>query len=260
MFRLLPALSSTILLLASVSSWGAGSLVLIDAAPAESTLALGLSLHAWPDGTNTGRAPLRIWPGFDYYARNGFFASTDNSVGWNFSPREEFQYGLRLWPQAGRDVSRLPAGLEGFGTRIQPQAFANWQVFPALLLQSGFAYGAARDHQGQQLEFGATTGFPLGEGGLVGLGVAATYANGDFRNSYFGVSPQESVRAQMPVRVLGAGWQDRSLTLSFEQKFGAHWRLDGQVLQSWLLGAAADSPVTEHRVLHAATLSLWYQF
>ncbi len=264
MFRLWPRLFSILvcagLLIVPVEGRCAGSLVLLDAAPAESTLAVGASLHAWPDSTNTGRSSTRLWPAFDYYSHSGFFASTDDAVGWNLSRREAFQYGLRLWPQPGRDISRLPAGLDGFGTRIQPQAFANWQVWPALLLQSGYAYGAGRHHDGQQLELGATTGFPVGEGGLVGIGIAANYADRAFRNAYFGITPQEAVRTQLAARAIGSGWQDRSVLLSFEQKLGGHWRLDGQVLQSWLLGGAAESPLAQHRISHAATLSLWYEF
>jgi outer membrane scaffolding protein for murein synthesis (MipA/OmpV family) len=246
-------------MLACGASWASGSLLLIDPVPAASTLAGGVTVRAWPDSTNAGTAVTRVWPAFDYYADAGVFVSTDNAVGWNLSRREDLQFGLRLWPQPGRDVSKLPAGLDRLGLRVQEEAFANWQALPALLLQSGYSFGAGRNHRAQQLELGVTTGVPLGQG-LIGLGFAANYADREFRNSYFGVTEQEAARAQIPAWNLGNGWQDTSMTLSFEQHFGARWVLDGQLLRTWLLGAAADSPLARQRLQHAATLTLWHTF
>ena len=86
-----------------------GSLLLIDAPPAISTLAVGPSLWTLPAYPGAQHERPRLIPGIDYYAASGFFASSDSAVGWNFAPREKVQAGLRLWPHTGRSAHESPA-------------------------------------------------------------------------------------------------------------------------------------------------------
>lgn len=234
----------------------AGNLLLIDAPPQSTTLAVGPSLWSLPRYPGGGKNELRLLPGVDVYTSGGFFASTDLGLGWNASPRSDAQAGVRLWPQFGRRGSDAPAGLQPIGDRVQLEAYGNWQAMRALLLQAGVLHGAGRHHDGSQLELGATSGLPIGDD-LLGLGASATWANRAFRQSYFGVSAQESAASGLPAWNLGAGWQDAALTFSGEHRFGPHWRLDGQWIVTRLLGAAAHSPVAQRRQSSMATLTLW---
>lgn len=234
----------------------AGNLLLIDAPPPSTTVAVGPSLWSQPRYPGARSAEQRMLPGVDVYTSAGFFASTDSGVGWNVAPGAGVQTGLRLWPQFGRKASDAPAGLRPIGDRVQLEAYANWQALRALLLQAGVLHGAGNGRHGDQLELGATSGLPLGDV-LLGLGLSGTWADRAYRQGYFGVSAQESAASGLPVWAVGGGWQDAALTFSGEHRFGAHWRLDGQWVLSRLLGEAARSPVAQRRSSSIATLTLW---
>jgi outer membrane scaffolding protein for murein synthesis (MipA/OmpV family) len=245
--------------LAAAAAWpalAAGNLVLIDPPPAATAVAVGPSLWSLPRYPGARGSELRLLPGVDVYTSSGFFASTDSGVGWNFAPGDDVQTGLRLWPQLGRRAPDAPPGLQPIGDRLQLQAYANWQAMRALLLQAGVLHGAGRQRDGSQLELGATTGLPLA-GDLLGIGLSATCADRAYRQSYFGVSAQESAASGLPAFGLAGGWQDAALTFSGEHRLGAHWRLDGQWVLARLLGAAAQSPVAQRRRSSTATLTLW---
>ena len=236
-----------------------GTLLLIDKPPESRTLAVGPSVWSMPTypGSRTTRA--LVIPGFDYYAPSGFFASTDASIGWNLTHSDVVQMGVRVWPQFGRDDKYSPAGAGAVGTRLQAQGFFNVQAMRALLLQSTVSYGAGSRHDGGQIEIGATSGLPIGSD-ILGIGVAASYANHAFRQSYFGISDAQAVGSGLAATNLPYGWQDVSLIVSGEHKFSEHWRIDGQVIAARLEGAAARSPLTQSRRQVAATVTLWRDF
>ena len=244
----------------------AGSLLLIDAPPADTTWSGGLSVRGWPRAPDSSHQNTGLLPAVDYEAPSGFFAATDTGLGWNLAPTlldgaaaKDWQFGARLWPQSGRPRRESPPGVERLGTRIVGEAFANVQVLPALLLQSGLSWGSGRRHDGGQLELGATSGIPLGDD-LLAVSLAATYANAAHLRGSFGVRPAESTSSGLPVWRPGAGWQDWSIALSGEHKFSADWSVSGQWLHSRLIGQAARSPLTHDRDQPSFIISLWHRF
>lgn len=241
----------------AANAWG--TLLLIDSPPAAARLSIGPSAWSMPAYPGSRAARALVIPGIDYQTPSGLFASTDLGLGWNLSRRSDIQSGVRLWPQFGREGTQGPRGLNGIGTRIQGQGFLNYQAAEALLLQSTLSYGAGRRHDGAQFEFGATSGVPIGPD-LLGIGVAASYANRSFRQSYFGVSSSESIISGLPATTLGSGWQDVSLTLSAEHKLSDKWRISGQFIAARLVGEAARSPITRSRSQLASSVTLWRDF
>ncbi len=237
----------------------AGNLLLIEAPPKQTTLALGASVWSLPQYPGARKSDTLVLPALDYQHANGFFASTDLGLGWNLSPTPAVQAGVRLWPQFGRSRKDSPAGLEPIGLRIQPQAYANLQVGQVLLLQSALLYGAGRDRDGVQVELGATSGIPVGDS-LIGIGLAASWANRAYQQSYFGVSAAESRASGLPAFSPKAGLLDTSLTVSAEVKFGPQWRLSGQLVLARLSTDTARSPVVQDRRQDLATLTLWRSF
>jgi outer membrane scaffolding protein for murein synthesis (MipA/OmpV family) len=236
-----------------------GTLLLIDKPPETRTLSIGPSVWSMPTYPGSRGARALLIPGFDYYAPNGFFASTDTAVGWNLTHSDAVQAGVRLWPQFGREGKHSPPGINSVGTRLQAQGFFNVQAMRALLLQSTASYGAGARHDGGQVELGATSGLPIGQD-LLGVGVAASYANHAYRQSYFSISPSEAIASGLPAATMPYGWQDVSLTFSGEHRFSEHWRLSGQVIAARLVGAAARSPLTQSRGQLAASMTLWRDF
>lgn len=257
--RVLCAAFSAALLMVTVPARAAGNLMLIEAPPPKSTLAVGGSVWSLPAYPGAKKSDTLVLPALDWQLPNGLFVSTDTGVGWNLSSNKALQAGVRLWPHFGRSRKDSPAGLEPISLRIQPQAFANLLVGEVLLLQSGVLYGAGRDRDGLQVELGATSGIPIGDS-LIGIGVATTWANKAYRNSYYGVSAAESRSSGLRAFALDSGWLDTSLTVSAEVKFNAQWRLSGQVVLARLNKSVAASPVAQQRSQDLATLTLWRNF
>lgn len=267
--RALPVLLTGLaglLALPALPAFAAGSLLLIDAPPAEATLSGGLSVHRRPAAPGSARERSELLPAFDYEHPSGFFAATDTSVGWNLAPQllapaaaKDWQLGLRLWPQFGRSRRESPPGIEPLGTRATVEAFANVQALPVLLLQSGLSWGSGRHHDGGQLEVGATSGLPLGDD-LLAISLAATWANAAHQRGSFGVSAAESLASGLKPWQPGSGWQDWSVALSGEHKFSATWSVSGQWSRARLIGAAARSPLTQQPVQDSLLISVWRRF
>jgi outer membrane scaffolding protein for murein synthesis (MipA/OmpV family) len=199
-----------------------GSLILLDAPPKEDTLSIGSSYWQVPRSPDGQHTTYALTPALDYERHDGWFVSTETGVGYNASPSDQWQAGARLWPQFGRARQDATPDLPRIGPRLQAQGFANVKVADVALLQSAVSYGAGLHRDGMQTEVGVTSGIPW-TSGLLGVGIAATYANRSFRRDETGVDH--------------AGWTDWSWTLSFDQKLGGRWHADGQLQRATILGA-----------------------
>ncbi|MHB1204632.1 MAG: MipA/OmpV family protein [Rhodospirillaceae bacterium] len=67
--------------------------------------------------------------------------------------------------------------------------------------------------------------------------------------SFFGVTPAESLETHLPVFNAHAGFKDISPSVSAEYKFSDHWSADGSVQYVYLLNDAYMSPVSRTRGL-----------
>jgi len=266
-FLPLPSLGLLTLLLTAPlrPAQAAGTLLLLDDPPAESQWAGGLSWRGWPRAPGSSHQRQGLMPALDYSAPNGFFLSTDTGVGWNLAPAllgesgHGWQLGARVWPQAGRPRRDAPPGIDSLNSRLGAELFANAQVHPALLLQSGLSLGGGRYRHGSLLELGATSGIPLGQD-LLAISLAASYGNSAQLRGSFGVSPAEAARSGLPEFHPASGWQDWSVSLSGEHKFSSDWSVSGQWTHARLIAQAARSPLTQSRQQPSFILSVWHQF
>ncbi len=244
----------------------AGSLLLLDEPPEATTWQGGLSVRGWPSAPGSARQREALLPALSYESPNGLFAATDTGLGWNLAPAllghdsaKTWQLGARLWPQSGRSRRESPPGVDRLGSRLITQLFANAQPLPELLLQSGLSWGSGRHHNGNQLELGATSGIPLGAD-LIGISLAATYADAAHLRGSFGIGPRESQASGLPVFRPHAGWQDWSVAVSAEHKFSADWTVNGQWLHAHLVDQAAASPLAHSHDQPSFLISIWHRF
>lgn len=257
----LTALAATAGLLPAPPACAQGGLILLDAPPHQAyRLSIGPTLLAFPRDPGSSQTQALLIPGLDFYTRQGLFVSTDNGVGWNLSQRDDLQWGLRLWPQLGRARNALGhPGLPGVGDRLQKGLFANFAPLSYVLLQSSLLTGAGQGGDGVVGELGATVGLPFGQpDNTFALSVGATWANGPYRQSYFGITPAMAQASGLPAWHVGAGWQDLNIGLVGEVPLNKRWTLSGQLSSARLLGAAAASPLTQSRDQSTLSLTLWY--
>jgi hypothetical protein len=105
-----------------------GGLILIDKPPAQDySLSIGPGVAGYPESPGSSRTKVVPIPGVDFYWSLGAFASTDIGLGWNFSRREDLQFGVRLWPVFDRDDKcSQQLGLSNVGTRLGKGLFLNY--------------------------------------------------------------------------------------------------------------------------------------
>ena len=85
---------------------------------------------------------------------------------------------------------------------------------------------------------------------MLGLNLSTTYANSQYMDSYFTVSPLDSLRTGLSgIRLrpydAGSGIKDVAATLIGRYNFDKHWGIMGALQFKQLVGDAADSPVTD---------------
>lgn len=90
---------------------------------------------------------------------------------------------------------------------------------------------------------------PIGKYGTLGLGAATTFASGNYTQTYFGVSPENSILSGLPSYSAGSGLRDARLTALFVQPVSRSWAIGGGVIFARMLGDAADSPITQRQNL-----------
>jgi outer membrane scaffolding protein for murein synthesis (MipA/OmpV family) len=153
------------LLFSTLNAHALGGLILIDAPPKDGyTLAVGPALAGYPEAPGSDRTKVLPLVGVDFESASGGFISTDIGAGWNFSKREDLQFGARLWPVFGRDDDRSRArGLDDVGNRLGLGLFLNYEPWQFLVLQSSLLTGSGSDRNGTQFETGATIAAPLGD-------------------------------------------------------------------------------------------------
>ncbi len=251
----------TLLLGPALNAYALGGLILIGAPPKEGyTLAMGPALAGYPEAPGSDRTKLLPLLGVDYQSSNGAFFSTDIGAGWNFSKRDDLQFGARLWPVIGRNDDRSRSrGLDDVSSRLGAGLFLNYEPWEFLILQSGLLAGSGNDRDGAQFELGATVGAPLGDSVLVGLTLGTTWANGAYMRNYYGISQQTSASSGLPVFTPGGGNSDVNAAINAQWKISPKWKLSGEWLVARLIGDAGHSPVTLSRTQNTFSMTLWYQ-
>jgi outer membrane protein len=81
----------------------------------------------------------------------------------------------------------------------------------------------------------------------VSLGVGATYADEDYMETYFGVSPSDADRTALPVFEADGGIKDVRILPAVVVHLSEFWHVGVGARYQRLLGDAEDSPVVDDR-------------
>ncbi len=92
--------------------------------------------------------------------------------------------------------------------------------------------------------------------------VGATYADNDYMDNYFGVSPTQSARSRAGLGVYDseAGFKDVHVYLGMAYDIDQQWSVLAGVGYKRLIGDAADSPVVETEDQFFGSLGVTYRF
>lgn len=203
-----------------------------------------------------------LLPAIDYQWSNGWFAGVGNGLGYNASTRPELQYGPRLTVDLGRDESRSEA-LRGMGSiDVQPElgVFFNRLWGPRLAFTSSLRQGSGMQRRGLVLDLGTSYGVSVGAQTRLSLGLGAHWANADYMQDYFGVTPAQSAASGYAVASPGAGWRNASVNLSLSHRIDRETSLFAGIAFNQLLGDARESVLTRRSTSLTGVAGVAYAF
>ena len=222
----------------------------------------GVAFIAGTEYPGSNERRNQILPLLDYQWSNGWFAGTSNGVGYEFGKRLDMQYGLRLTFDRGRDADRSDV-LRGMGDiDIKPEAgaFFNYFVSPQIFLTSSLRFGAGNSGRSMVVDLGAGYATQLAPQWRIAVGAAATLANADAMQSYFGVTPAQAAASGHAVYTPGSGLRDVRANLSLNYFLTRQVTFTTALSVSALQGGAKDSPLTRKTTSPTGVFVIGYAF
>ncbi|MBC3870166.1 MipA/OmpV family protein [Undibacterium oligocarboniphilum] len=230
--------------------------------PKDVNFSLGAAALYLPKYKGSDEHRVTAYPLFDGQWKNGAFFSAVNGLGYNFSKIQGLQYGLRMSLEAARDESRSTKlhGLGDVNTALEPGAFLNYSFTPNYSLLSSLRYGSGIDHNGLQISLGGRISTALNSQHRLSATIGANWANSAYQQSYFGVTPQQSLASGYAQYTPTAGLTDIRLHASWHWNIDTNWSLTTGASISRLSGDAAKSPFVFDRTPVTVYSAASYRF
>lgn len=219
----------------------------MDAVPQAAQLGVGAIVIDDARYVGADERHARAYPTASYYHPSGFFADAISGVGVNFSHSTSFDAGVRATLDFGRDEPPALHGMGKINASLDPGLFYNLNVNEAVQLQSTLRYGLGYGHDGALFDVGAScVVWAHGKSGIA-LDTSASYANGAYMRSYYGVSAAQSVASGYAPYDPQAGWHLWRAGVSGLAQLNAAWSLYGGIERVELIGDAKHSPYVQRR-------------
>lgn len=222
---------------------------------------LGLAFVTQPKYDGAKEYVIQPGPTIDVRYRDLFFVSTGEGLGWNILHGKTYRAGLALTYDFGRRLNRDQKS-RGLGDNVQgaPEAkiFAEYVIFPVVLRGDvrqalGGYSGIVGDLSVYMPVYGTPKFFVL-------AGPSVTYGNDPFMRQFFGVSAAQAAATGGQPYDAEAGIKSYSFGSNAIWLINDHWRLNGTVSITRLIGDAANSPTTERKTQYGFALSLDYNW
>jgi outer membrane scaffolding protein for murein synthesis (MipA/OmpV family) len=222
---------------------------------------LGAGAMLAPRYEGSDRFTVMPLPVIDIVWRDRVFLNSFNGLGIYALNRDDLQLGISINYDFGRSESddrRHLGGLGDVDAAAQGKIFASygWNGIE-LSAEVAHSFGGS---DGTLVEAGIAYPIALGERLSVTPGFSVSWANEDYMEAYFGVSASQSANSGLSPFAADAGFKDIDLTLDARYLLTEHWALGLRVGAGYLLGDAADSPVTQERVQPYSIMSVVYRF
>lgn len=173
--------------------------------------------------------------------------STDDGLTWSALNTNGFTAGPYINYLQGRTSNGELQGLRNVSDMAEVGGFIQyapadfWRVYARM----GQAVGGGHSQSGALGKVGGELGYPLG-GGIIGSsGLAANFADARQTQTYFGVDANESAASGIRPYNASGGFQNLTLTQSFEFPLASHWSLLTSASWIHLVGSAANSSIVK---------------
>jgi len=205
-----------------------------------------------PVRVSRGRASALLGTGIRSY---------ETGVSANVYSVQQWHFGASLRLDSGRSFDGDPVwgGLPDIRTTLRGRASAQ------RALGDRWSWGASADQDllgrdgGLRLSSGIHYHYPLSERTRWDFGLSATWGNGRYMQTHFGITPAGAATVGSAPHAPGGGLEGLQLGWNTSTALSPHWVLFGGVGVSTLRGDAARSPLVNRRTTSSATVGLAYR-
>ncbi|WP_374654903.1 MipA/OmpV family protein [Dongia sp.] len=114
-----------------------------------------------------------------------------------------------------------------------------------LAFEIEFLSDVGGEHDGTTISFGPSYSFSPVEKLHLGFDLSATYASGNYNDTYFSVDAANAARSGLSQYDADAGLKDIGVSVNATYQLTEHWGLTGIAKVTQLVGDAADSPIVD---------------
>jgi outer membrane protein len=225
--------------------------------------AVGAAVFGAPEYEGANEYQVRAFPSAEVRYRDLAFLSVREGLGWVAVRSDRFRAGPLIKYRFEREEDDSPA-LSGLGDvegTIEAGGFAELDVGPVEFV--GEVRQGLNGHEGLIAETGLSWGRPVLDRLFFAISPHVTWADADYTNAYFGISPAQAAASGYPVYAAGSGFKDIGVRVVLACSLSDRWALSFLAGVKQLLGDAADSPLVEgagSQTQGMAALSLTYKF
>lgn len=258
---ILPGIISTALLSISTSvAWSQDSATDAGKPRGDWKVTLGAGALVMPEYDGSDEFTVYPIPYFSITWKDLVFLNLERGLGVYAYRDDRFQLGVSVGYARGRaeDSSDRLRGLGDIDDAARGNLFARYSL------------GSLSLGLDLTQDFGGTDGFQIRPN--IGLNyalskkvrlspeVSVTWANDDYMQSYYGISPAQASRSGLQRFDAEAGFRRAEIRIAATWDITDRWFTTANVGFGYLLGDAADSPITDSRFQPSIGLFVGYKF
>lgn len=182
-----------------------------------------------------------------YIRVNNFIFSNETGAEFGIFGVNNIRFGPTLKIVGNRNERDNPelAGLNPVGRTVEFGGFGAMDIRDRYTIKIRYRHALASGHRGSRIS---------GEGSMLlyqrgristSLSATTTWMGNDYAEAYFGVSAEEARRSRFPEFRAESGFRDLGGSLNGFIRLGDHWALHPYAYYSYILPAAARSPIIE---------------
>nr|WP_298688605.1 MipA/OmpV family protein [uncultured Dongia sp.] len=171
----------------------------------------------------------------------------------NVSPFEGFEFGPSIGFASGRDdvKNNRVDRMRNIDSTVEGGVFAKMSMEELLdpTDELAFEIEVMTDlgdvHNGTTISFGPSYSFSPSESVRLGVDLSATYASGNYTDTYFGVDAGDARRSGLSPFDADGGIKDVGVMFNATYQWNKNWGITGIAGYTQLVGDAADSPIVD---------------
>lgn len=171
----------------------------------------------------------------------------------------------------GKNIFGMSSGdhrLEGLGdikAAFGVKAFASYDVhpfqhIPLVVVDASVTKLLGSSNDGVLVQGGLAMPFQLGQDWRLTPKVSTTWANNQYMEDYFGVTPEQAARSWFSTYKAKAGMKDASIGLNVKYSITKNWFVTGDGRVKILLSDAASSPISATNIDARIVTLVGYHF